>query len=189
MFSRSVIATARRAAMAQSFKPVARRAFSASVVARGGGGAKHEDLPESSMKPYHEVKSANDLYGIAAQPGTVPTDLEQATGLERLEILGKMEGIDIFDMKPLDASRMGTMENPILAKSAGEEHYVGCTGFPADSHVTMWLTLSRERPIERCTECGNVIKMEYTGPEHSHGDAPPEAKTMADFVKKEYWYN
>jgi cytochrome c oxidase subunit 5b len=38
----------------------------------------------------------------------VPTDLEQATGLERLEILGKMQGIDIFDMKPLDASRLGT---------------------------------------------------------------------------------
>ena len=37
----------------------------------------------------------------------MPTDLEQATGLERLEILGKMEGIDIFDMKPLDASRLG----------------------------------------------------------------------------------
>jgi hypothetical protein len=37
----------------------------------------------------------------------VPSDLEQATGLERLEILGKMEGVDIFDMKPLDASRKG----------------------------------------------------------------------------------
>jgi hypothetical protein len=38
----------------------------------------------------------------------VPTDLEQATGLERFEILGKMQGIDVFDMKPLDASRKGT---------------------------------------------------------------------------------
>jgi cytochrome c oxidase subunit 5b len=42
-----------------------------------------------------------------AQPGTVPTDIDQATGLERLEILGKMQGIDVFDMKPLDASRTG----------------------------------------------------------------------------------
>lgn len=42
-----------------------------------------------------------------AQPGTVPTDIDQATGLERLEILGKMQGIDVFDMKPLDASRKG----------------------------------------------------------------------------------
>lgn len=37
----------------------------------------------------------------------MPTDLEQATGLERLEILGKMQGVDIFDMSPLDSSRKG----------------------------------------------------------------------------------
>lgn len=42
-----------------------------------------------------------------AEPGTVPTDLEQATGLERLEILGKMQGVDIFDMRPLPADRVG----------------------------------------------------------------------------------
>jgi cytochrome c oxidase subunit 5b len=44
-----------------------------------------------------------------AKAGTVPTDLEQATGLERLELLGKMQGIDIFDMRPLDASRKGML--------------------------------------------------------------------------------
>lgn len=60
-----------------------------------------------------EIKSADDLFAPGAKPGTVPTDLEQSTGLERLEILGKMQGIDIFDMKPLDASRLG-MSYPIL---------------------------------------------------------------------------
>jgi len=54
-----------------------------------------------------EVKTEQDLIPPGAAPGTVPTDLEQATGLERLEILGKMHGVDIFDMKPLDASRKG----------------------------------------------------------------------------------
>lgn len=49
-----------------------------------------------------------DLIPPGAQAGTIPSDLEQATGLERLEILGKMQGVDIFDMKPLDASRLGT---------------------------------------------------------------------------------
>lgn len=44
-----------------------------------------------------------------AQPGTVPSDIEQATGLERFELLGKIEGIDVFDMKPLDSSRTGTL--------------------------------------------------------------------------------
>jgi hypothetical protein len=55
-----------------------------------------------------EIKSEADLLPPGASIGTVPSDLEQATGLERLEILGKMQGVDIFDMKPLDASRKGT---------------------------------------------------------------------------------
>jgi cytochrome c oxidase subunit 5b len=54
-----------------------------------------------------EVKSEEDLLPPGAAPGTVPTDLEQSTGLERFEILGKMNGVDVFDMKPLDASRRG----------------------------------------------------------------------------------
>lgn len=54
-----------------------------------------------------EIKNYDDLLAPGAQPGTVPTDAEQATGLERLEILGKMQGVDIFDMRPLDASRLG----------------------------------------------------------------------------------
>ena len=55
-----------------------------------------------------EIKNEADLVGPGAAPGTIPTDLEQATGLERLEILGKMQGVDVFDMKPLDSSRKGT---------------------------------------------------------------------------------
>lgn len=54
-----------------------------------------------------EIKGYHDLMPAGGKPGTIPTDLEQATGLERLEILGKMQGIDVFDMKPLDASRKG----------------------------------------------------------------------------------
>ena len=61
--------------------------------------------------------------------------------------------------------------------------------------------MSRERPIERCPECGSVYKMEYVGPEDdghhdhhhdAHGDQgyvhpyEGEPKTFADFVKPEY---
>lgn len=55
-----------------------------------------------------EIKTEEDLLPPGAEPGTIPTDLEQATGLERLEILGKMQGIDIFDMRPLPSDRVGT---------------------------------------------------------------------------------
>ena len=56
---------------------------------------------------YVEIKSEEDLFAPGAKPGTIPTDIDQATGLERLELIGKMQGIDIFDMRPLDASRKG----------------------------------------------------------------------------------
>lgn len=94
------------------------------------------------MKSFNAVTGYADLMPPGAPTGVVPSDLEQATGLERLEILGKMENIDIFDMKPLDASRMGTLDNPIIVRSFGDEQYAGCTGFPADSHVVIWLTVS-----------------------------------------------
>ncbi|CAG8924975.1 unnamed protein product [Penicillium salamii] len=145
-----------------------------------------------------EIKVEDDLFAPGAKPGTIPTDVDQATGLERLELIGKMQGIDIFDMRPLDASRKGTLEDPIIVPSAGDEQYAGCTGYPVDSHQVNWLTVSRERPIERCLECGNVVKMNYIGPEedphshdHDHGHHHPphvEPKTFADYVKPEYWY-
>jgi len=65
--------------------------------------------------PRTEVRTEEDLLPPGAEPGTIPTDLDQSTGLERFEILGKMQGIDVFDMKPLDASRKG-ISYPIFQK-------------------------------------------------------------------------
>jgi cytochrome c oxidase subunit 5b len=67
----------------------------------------------------------------------VPTDLEQATGLERLEILGKMQGIDIFDMKPLDASRKGTVPKPSRVNHA---IFILGTGRGGGEREVQWLT-------------------------------------------------
>ncbi|RYO81255.1 hypothetical protein DL766_000271 [Monosporascus sp. MC13-8B] len=184
---RSAAAVARRAAVS----PVVRRSFVASAIRRGAKNVEPHATVSQKIKSFHEIKAEEDLIGPGAAPGTVPTDLEQSTGLERLEILGKMEGVDIFDMRPLDSSRKGTVDNPIMVKSAGEEQYVGCTGSPADSHVVIWLGMSRERPMERCPECGSVYKMEYVGPQddhHGHGHhGYEEPKTFANFVKPEYW--
>ncbi|KAH6670324.1 cytochrome c oxidase subunit VB-domain-containing protein [Plectosphaerella plurivora] len=188
---RSAAVVARRAVVS----PMARRAFTTSIARCEAAKAPAADSKVAKpYKTFHEIKTEDDLRGPGAAPGTVPTDLEQSTGLERLEILGKMEGVDIFDMRPLDASRTGTMENPILVRSAGDEQYLGCTGSPADSHVTIWLTISRERDIERCPECGSVYKMDYVGPQddhhhdHHHGPEIEEPKSFADYIKPEYRY-
>ncbi|OBT90662.1 hypothetical protein VE02_00524 [Pseudogymnoascus sp. 03VT05] len=194
MFLQRTVIAARRAAVS----PAIRRSFSSAIVRQDA----NKYSVATKAKPFSEIKDQDDLLPQGAQPGTISTDLEQATGLERVEILGKMEGIDIFDMRPLDSSRTGTVADPIMVKSFGDEQYAGCTGSPADSHVTIWLTMSRERPVERCPECGSVYKMEYVGPQddghhdhhhhddgHDHGYAHPvleEPKTFADFVKPEY---
>jgi len=180
---RSAVAVARRAAVSA---PALRRTIATTAVRRNAV----PDQPK--VKTLSEIKSEEDLVGPGARIGSVPTDIEQATGLERLEILGKMEGVDVFDMRPLDASRLGTLQDPIKVRSAGEEQFAGCTGFPADSHNVIWLTMTRERPVERCPECGSVYKMEYVGPEdhHDHYHNPhglEEPKTFANFVKPEYW--
>ncbi|KAK1072680.1 Cytochrome c oxidase subunit 4 [Friedmanniomyces endolithicus] len=158
---------------------------------------------DALIKPLDKIHSERDLLPPGGKPGTVPSDLEQATGLERLEILGKMQGVDIFDMRPLDASRRGTLTDPIIVKSFGDEQYIGCTGCPVDSHVVIWLTCSRDRPMERCPECGSAYKMEYVGPTddgHGHGHGAHDVHestdgahnysgdpvTMADFVRPEY---
>merc|ERR1711939_390815 len=182
--SRPAFAAARRAAVS----PMIKRSFTSSIVRREAAPTPASGSNEGKIKKFQDIKSEADLIGPGAAPGTIPTDLEQATGLDRLEI---------FDMKPLDASRLGTLDNPIVVKSFGDEQYAGCTGFPADSHNVIWLTMSRERPVERCPECGNVLKMDYVGPQedphahdaHGHGDhghAYEEPKTFADFVRPEY---
>ncbi|KAJ9262228.1 hypothetical protein DTO271D3_6136 [Paecilomyces variotii] len=187
---RTAFAVARRTPI----RAIAKRPFSSSIIRCEK--SKYEVDKPGKIVSFDEVKTEEDLLPPGAKPGTIPTDLDQATGLERLELLGKMQGIDIFDMRPLDASRKGTLDNPIIVNGAGDEQYAGCTGYPADSHVVNWLTVSRERPIERCMECGNVIKYNYVGPEedphaHDHGhhhQTHEDPKTFADYVKPEYWY-
>lgn len=57
------------------------------------------------------------LYGEGGKTGSVPTDLEQATGLERLQLMGELEGVKVFDDAPLDSSRIGTKKDPVLVPS------------------------------------------------------------------------
>ncbi|KAK0545580.1 Cytochrome c oxidase subunit 4 [Tilletia horrida] len=103
------------------------------------------------------------LLGDGAKDGEVPTDEAQATGLERYELLGRLEGVDVFDLKPLDASRTGTLKDPIVIQSLWHERVIGCTGSPAGSHDTVYLHLNTELKHHRCPECGSVYKLDFIG--------------------------
>jgi len=57
------------------------------------------------------------IQGEGAKAGQVATDEQQATGLERFELLGKLSGKDVFDMEPLEMTRLGTTKDPIVIDS------------------------------------------------------------------------
>lgn len=139
------------------------RLFSTTSLARNNAPKEFK-----TAKTLAEVETKFDLIGKGAQPGEVPTDLEQATGLERFELLGKLEGIEVFETEPLDSSRKGTMANPVMIDSYDDYRYVGCTGSPAGAHVVMWLKPTKDK-VARCWECGSVYKLNYLGTgEDSH---------------------
>ncbi|KAI9472155.1 MAG: cytochrome c oxidase subunit VB-domain-containing protein [Benjaminiella poitrasii] len=106
--------------------------------------------------------------GPGGKTGHVPTDLEQATGLERQELLAKLEGREFFDMEPLNMTHIGTVKNPIVVKSHDPIRFVGCTGFPAESHDVIWINLDKSHEHDRCPECGSVFTMDFVGSEEDH---------------------
>lgn len=64
------------------------------------------------------------LQGEGAKPGEIPTDENQSTGLERFELMGRMQGVDVFDLKPLPSDRLGTTKEPIFVQSLVSCEYV-----------------------------------------------------------------
>ncbi|GES89507.1 cytochrome c oxidase subunit 5b [Rhizophagus clarus] len=86
---------------------------------------------------------SSNFFGPGAKPGTVADDIDQATGVERAELLSKLEGKDIYDLSPLKIVAMGTKKEPVMVKSVDPVRFVGCTGFPVDTHDTVWLVKTK----------------------------------------------
>ncbi|CAG8505396.1 3026_t:CDS:2, partial [Racocetra fulgida] len=120
-----------------------------------------------------------NFFGSGAKPGTVPTDAEQATGLERLELLAALEGKELFEMKPLSITKYGTKKDPIMVKSVDPIRYVGW--FPVDSHELLWITVDKSHEFDRCPECGQVFKINFVGTEsHGHGHDPRQGSQVGE---------
>lgn len=60
-----------------------------------------------------------------ASGGGVPTDEEQATGLEREIMIAAQRGLDPYNMLPPKAAS-GTKEDPNLVPSVSNKRIVGC---------------------------------------------------------------
>ena len=96
-------------------RPLARTQARAALPSRAGGALRAFSSTSRALAgDHHAPVPSPQFYGSGnTPPERIATDEEQATGLERFQLLGKMEGIDVFDMRSLDASRLGTMDDPI----------------------------------------------------------------------------
>lgn len=57
--------------------------------------------------------------------------------LEYIRIL--WEGVIADGDLLINCDILGTLDNPIVVRSFGDEQFAGCTGYPADSHWVKWL--------------------------------------------------
>ncbi|KAF5210875.1 putative cytochrome c oxidase subunit [Clavispora lusitaniae] len=123
---------------------------------------------KSAFKLSEVTGPDSSLIGPGAKPGTIPTDLDQATGLERFELLGKMEGVDVFDMENPIFEGKGTMKDPYQVPTYIGYRYVGCRGRGGEDHKAYWMKVEEEKP-SRCWHCGSVYAAKYLGePGHHH---------------------
>jgi cytochrome c oxidase subunit 5b len=97
---------------------IALRSARASVLTARAGMARPSSLSRSLSisavrRSDDHHAAAPSIYGVGAKPGEIPTDESQSTGLDRVQVLGLLEGVDVFDLEPLDSSRIGTLADPI----------------------------------------------------------------------------
>lgn len=130
--------------------------------------AKEVNINQKTASSLSEVTGPDgSLIGPGAKEGTIPSDLDQATGLERFEVLGKMEGVDVFDMENPIYEGEGTIKNPFLVPTYIGYRYVGCTGKGHEEHKPYWMKVGEEP--SRCWHCGTVFTAKFLGePGHHH---------------------
>ncbi|XP_038162872.1 cytochrome c oxidase subunit 5B, mitochondrial-like [Cyprinodon tularosa] len=92
--------------------------------------------------------------GMAA--GGIPTDEEQATGLEKIIMKAMKEGADPYNMmKP--KTYAGSKADPHLVPSITDKRIVGCV-CEEDNTAVVWFWL-HEGEVHRCPSCGSHYKL------------------------------
>ncbi|XP_058964044.1 cytochrome c oxidase subunit 5B, mitochondrial-like [Pocillopora verrucosa] len=101
--------------------------------------------------------------------GGIPTDAEQATGLEKKEYDALAAGIDDpFNMKPYEGPP-GTKDKPLEVLSMFDERIIGCICEPEATSI-VWNKLHLNE-VTRC-ECGHFFVLRRGNPikiEMDHG--------------------
>ncbi|XP_075457969.1 cytochrome c oxidase subunit 5B, mitochondrial [Ascaphus truei] len=88
--------------------------------------------------------------------GGIPTDEEQATGLEKKIMTAQQHGSDPYSMlKPRQYA--GTKEDPHIVPSVTNKRIVGCI-CEEDNTSVLWFWLHQGEP-QRCPSCGAHYKL------------------------------
>ncbi|XP_033883094.3 cytochrome c oxidase subunit 5B, mitochondrial-like [Acipenser ruthenus] len=86
----------------------------------------------------------------------IPTNEEQATGLELRALLAQKKGKDPYSIfRPKEYA--GTSEDPHIVPSIGDKRLVGCL-CEEDNTAIVWFWLHEGNP-ERCPSCGSHYKL------------------------------
>jgi len=97
---------------------------------------------------------------------TIPTDLEQATGVERKELEAILGGNpDPFNMN-ITKGAPGTRDAPTLVPSMYDERIIGCV-CEEEATTIVWMVL-KKGGAQRC-KCGNFFQL-----------VPGKANALAD---------
>uniref|UniRef100_A0A8C6QE80 Cytochrome c oxidase subunit 5B, mitochondrial n=2 Tax=Nannospalax galili TaxID=1026970 RepID=A0A8C6QE80_NANGA len=88
--------------------------------------------------------------------GGIPTDEEQATGLEREIMIAAQKGLDPYNILPPKAAS-GTKEDPNLVPSITNKRIVGCI-CEEDNCTVIWFWLHKGE-TQRCPSCGTHYKL------------------------------
>ncbi|KAJ1554650.1 Cytochrome c oxidase subunit 4 [Nowakowskiella sp. JEL0078] len=111
-----------------------------------------------SAQPSTEHKKEQIIPGFR-DDDSIPTNFEIATGNERYEYLSKLKGQEPWDdLLPIYLTKKGTVKDPVILRGSDPERFVGCTGYPVDTHETVWLTVRDHGSVDRCPHCGTVYK-------------------------------
>ncbi|XP_067396402.1 cytochrome c oxidase subunit 5B, mitochondrial [Emydura macquarii macquarii] len=93
---------------------------------------------------------------LAAAAGGIPSDEEQATGLERKIMEAMKKGQDPYNVLP-PKRYGGTKEDPHLVPSGFDKRLVACS-CEEDSSCVTWFWVHKGGQLHRCPSCGAHYK-------------------------------
>ncbi|XP_072280190.1 cytochrome c oxidase subunit 5B, mitochondrial [Pyxicephalus adspersus] len=109
----------------------------------------------------HRTMNLSRTCTRAMSAGGIPTNEEQATGLERKIMQALKKGEDPYSILPKTGAP-GTKENPHIVPSINRQRLVGCV-CEEDNSAVIWFWI-HDGEVNRCPQCGSHYKLVH----HDH---------------------